>query len=173
MYGNDYTFIDYAKQYPSTKKYFHNWGIGAANTAVYPPGTIPQEWPGLGDPPFAVSNSEPWLTKSVHQTLIDLGHYKEDKSNSQQYLTILKIDVEGAEWDAVTGFLETFSDQLSQGFVKQFLVEWHWDQTNNLKRQRHKKLLKKLKSFGFKPWKVVTHTGSECCLDVSYVWSKK
>ena len=42
MYGRDYTFIDYAKQYPSEKRLFHEWGLGAPDTALYPPGTIPQ-----------------------------------------------------------------------------------------------------------------------------------
>lgn len=42
MHGRDYQGIDYAKQYPSAKKFFHNWGLGAADRAVYPPGSIPQ-----------------------------------------------------------------------------------------------------------------------------------
>lgn len=42
MYGKDYTNINYHKQYPSKLKHFHNWGIGAADKVVYPPGTVPQ-----------------------------------------------------------------------------------------------------------------------------------
>jgi hypothetical protein len=42
MHGKDYNGIDYANQYPSKLKFFHNWGLGAAEHAVYPLGTIPQ-----------------------------------------------------------------------------------------------------------------------------------
>jgi hypothetical protein len=42
MHGTAYANIDYAKQYPSKSKYFHNWGIGAADAAIYPPNSIPQ-----------------------------------------------------------------------------------------------------------------------------------
>ena len=31
--------------------------------------------------------------------------------------------------------------------------------------------MKKIEQIGFKPWKVNRHEGSDCCLDVSYVWS--
>ena len=31
--------------------------------------------------------------------------------------------------------------------------------------------MKKIEEIGFKPWKVNRHEGSDCCLDVSYVWS--
>ena len=33
--------------------------------------------------------------------------------------------------------------------------------------------MKKIEEIGFKPWKVNRHEGSDCCLDVSYVWSHK
>ena len=88
MHGREFSNIDYAHQYPSDKKHFHNWGVGAASEITYPPGTVPQEWPGLGDPQLSKSNTEPWLMKSIEKTIRDLGH---DKSK----LTILKIDVEG------------------------------------------------------------------------------
>ena len=171
MYGNNYAHIDYKKSYPSEKKFFHNWGIGAVST-IFPPGTIPQEWPGLGDPPFSSTNSEPWITKSIYQTLIDLGHYKPD-STKKQYLTILKIDVEGAEWSAMTAFLHQFEAQLKAGFVKQLLIEWHWDPTNKLRNHHHDLVLKNLRNVGFKPWKIDIHYGDSCCLDTSYIWSKE
>ena len=46
MHGTDYANIDYQSQYPSSKKVFHNWGLGAASAAVYPPNSVPQDWPG-------------------------------------------------------------------------------------------------------------------------------
>ena len=42
MHGTAYANIDYAQQYPSKSKHFHNWGVGAADVAVYPPGSVPQ-----------------------------------------------------------------------------------------------------------------------------------
>ena len=53
MHGSRYSRFNYAKHYPSQKKIFHNWGIGSLDDVVYPPGTFPQDWPGLGDPPFS------------------------------------------------------------------------------------------------------------------------
>jgi len=44
MHGTAYANIDYAKQYPSKMKKFHNWGLGAADSAIYPPGSVPQDW---------------------------------------------------------------------------------------------------------------------------------
>lgn len=99
MHGRDYSGIDYAKQYPSEKRVFHNWGIGVVSKAVYPVGSVPQEWPGLGDPQLSKSNSEPWELRSIEQTITDLGHRRSS-------ISVLKIDVEGAEWDALAAFFE-------------------------------------------------------------------
>jgi hypothetical protein len=98
MHGKAYANIDYSVQYPSASKEFHPWGLGALPKATYPPGTIPQEWPGLGDPAFSQSNSEEWEMRSIEQTMADLKLSK---------VAILKIDVEGAEWSAVTAMLES------------------------------------------------------------------
>lgn len=165
MHGRDYQGIDYAHQYPSEKKIFHNWGLGAADRAVYPPGSVPQEWPGLGDPQLSKSNPEPWEMKSIENTLNDLGHI--DKS-----ISILKIDVEGAEWDALVALLssEKMIAKIKQGFIRQMLLEYHWDPDSRLRNQRHAEILEKIRSLGFSPWKVNRHEGSECCLDVSYAW---
>jgi hypothetical protein len=99
MHGKDYAGIDYVNQYPSKLKTFHNWGIGVVSKALYASGTVPQEWPGLGDPQLSKSNSEPWELRSIEQTMIDLGH-------KERSISILKIDVEGAEWDSLTAFFE-------------------------------------------------------------------
>lgn len=42
MHGSDYSGIDYAKQYPGRGRYFHNWGISAAEKVTFPPNTVPQ-----------------------------------------------------------------------------------------------------------------------------------
>ena len=132
MHGAEYSNINYQVQYPSEKKFFHNWGVGPADYAVYPSGSIPQEWPGLGDPALSKSNIEPWEMKSIKRTFIDLKH--------TAGIQVLKIDVEGAEWDSIAALLSDLGDNydttssskekmklLSQGSIRQLLVEWHWD----------------------------------------------
>lgn len=46
-------------------------------------------------------------------------HFKE--------LSVLKVDVEGAEWDALTGMVYQMGPELQRGLIPQLLVEWHWD----------------------------------------------
>ena len=166
MHGSAYANIDYSTQYPSKLKKFHNWGIGAADRAVYPPGSIPQEWPGLGDPQLSKSNPEPWEMRSIEQTMSDLGH---------NTITILKIDVEGAEWDAIGAFLssEKMQKMVANGGISQLLMEWHWDPDSRARNGRHEQILRKVEEMGFLPWKVTRHEGSDCCLDVSYIWKQR
>ena len=165
MHGRDYSGIDYATQYPSKLKTFHNWGLGVVKKALYPVGTVPQEWPGLGDPQLSKSNSEPWLLKSIEQTMIELGH-------AYSGLTVLKVDTEGSEWDAIAAFFdsEKVVKMIKEGKIRQLLLEWHWDPDSTARNQRHAALMRKVEELGFKPWYVNRHEGSECCLDVSYVW---
>ena len=165
MHGPDYSRIDYATQYPSKLKKFHNWGLGVVDKALYPVGTVPQEWPGLGDPQLSKSNTEPWLLKSIEQTMVELGHMSTG-------LSILKIDTEGSEWDAVTAFLGSSKvlGLIQAGKIPQLLLEWHWDPDSTARNQRHAALMRKVEELGYRPWYVNRHPGSECCLDVSYVW---
>lgn len=44
------------------------------------------------------TNTQPWIMKSVERTMADLKHSR---------LSVLKIDVEGAEWTAVAAMLES------------------------------------------------------------------
>ena len=52
--------------------------------------------------------------------MLDLG---------QSSVTILKIDVEGAEWSALASMLESklMRRMVSSGRIGQLLIEWHWD----------------------------------------------
>lgn len=163
MHGEAYSNIDYSKQYPSKSKIFHSWGLGVLDKAIYPPGTIPQEWPGLGDPAFSETNDESWDMRSIEQTMKDLLVTK---------LSILKIDVEGAEWAALTAALESkFMRKLfKEGRIEQLLIEWHWDPNTSAFNSRHETLMKRIESLGFIPWNIERHVGSDCCLDVSYKW---
>lgn len=136
LHGNEYSHFRYARQYPSAKKFFHNWGVGVANQQIFQPGTVPQEWPGLGDPPLSKTNSHPWELRSIEQTMKDLNHIESG-------LSILKIDVEGAEWETLTAFFSSkFIEKLIlAGKIPQILAEFHWDPNSTLKNDRNKKLL--------------------------------
>ena len=56
----------------------------------------------------------------------DLGH---------TMLTVLKIDVEGAEWDALAAFLANtrMMKYVAEGKIKQLLLEFHWDPDSRAK----------------------------------------
>lgn len=138
MHGADFSRFHYDRDYPSKLKHFHNWGVGAASKAIYPPGTVPQDWPGLGDPPLSQSNSQPWDMRSIEQTMKDLNHTNSD-------LTILKIDVEGAEWDALIAFFASpiIEQKVKAGRIPQLLIEYHWDPDSKLRDGRHHNLIKR------------------------------
>ena len=238
MHGNNYANINYLKQYPTSRidqpsstksgqKYFHNWGLGSISRDIYPIASIPQLWPGLGDPGLSQTNSEPWEVRSLVQTFVDLDHLhpkkpftivtrievqgklptqtssiningtfseqsnevadkkerkrikrenrkKLDKttplSNSNRLLiednekferyvdtssvnsygkfdeiSILKIDVEGAEWDALAAMIynEPMLVILRQGMIKQLLLEYHWDPESKARNQRQSDIMKR------------------------------
>lgn len=164
MHGSAYSGINYQKQYPlPNMRTFHNWGLGSAPRAVYPKHAVPTEWPGLGDPALSKTNADAWEMRSVHQTMLDLN---------QTSLSILKVDVEGSEWIAMSSMLSTMGEQLSNGAVKQLLVEWHWDPDSTARNGRNAAILDRVLKLGFVAWKVNRHVGSDCCLDVSYIWTK-
>ena len=161
MHGAEYSNIHYKSQYPGKNRYFNNWGLSSAPRAVYPKHAVPFEWPGLGDPALSKVNSEAWDMRSVQQSMKDLGH---------RTLSVLKIDVEGGEWTALDGLFANNSKELSRGSIGQLLVEYHWDPDSTLRNERNARILDEAKKLGFVPWRVNRHKGSDCCLDVSYVW---
>lgn len=93
----------------------------------------------------------------------DLGH---------THLSVLKIDVEGSEWTAVAAMLESrkMRKLLASGAVEQLLFEFHWNPDTSAMNKRYEVILKRLDALGFVAWKVERHEGSDCCLDMSYVW---
>ena len=52
------------------------------------------------DPQLSKSNTEKWELKSIEQSMIDLNHF----NSTDSIISILKIDTEGSEWDALTAF---------------------------------------------------------------------
>jgi hypothetical protein len=92
----------------------------------------------LGDPQLSKSNSEPWELRSIERAMEDLGHLDAERS-----ISILKIDVEGAEWDALEAFLGSsrMKKYIAEGRVLQLLVEYHWDPDSRARNERHARLL--------------------------------
>ena len=68
------------------------------------------------------TNTEPWETRSLEKTIHDLGHAKTK-------LTVLKIDIEGAEWVTLMSAFgsDKMIEYLKNGFIEQLLLEFHWD----------------------------------------------
>ena len=52
------------------------------------------------DPQLSKSNTEKWELKSIEQSMIDLNHF----NSTDSIISILKIDTEGSEWDALIAF---------------------------------------------------------------------
>lgn len=91
---------------------YSNWGLGTADK-TYGIGEVPFRWPGIGY--LTLSNTQPWALKTVSGTMRALGHSK---------VTVLKMDVEGAEWFAVEDMVK--SRLIADGKVEQFCVELHF-----------------------------------------------
>lgn len=66
---------------------YHSYGLGSTD-GTFGPGKVPFRWPGLGY--LADTNTKPWELKRLPTIMRELQTTK---------LTILKVDVEGAEWD--------------------------------------------------------------------------
>ena len=71
------------------KAHYHTYGLGSVDR-VYQPNEVPFRWPGLDY--LKSTNTLPWKLQRLATTMQELGHAQ---------LTILKIDVEGAEWDSM------------------------------------------------------------------------
>lgn len=106
--------------------FFHDYGFGGADV-TYPPGTAPWAWPGIGY--GRESNDRTWTLKTLESTAMELGH-------SKNGISILKMDIEGAEWDVLERILSDSSsrERLRTGkFVRQMAIEIHFMPTFNEK----------------------------------------
>jgi hypothetical protein len=95
---------------------YHTYGLGGVDK-TYPPGTAPFNWPGIKY--LRASNPDTWVLKSVSTTIADT--IPTAGSGLGSSLTVLKIDVEGSEWDVI--------DQLVHAHWDQLLVELHFPPT--------------------------------------------
>eukprot|EP00457_Paulinella_chromatophora_P012439 gb/GEZN01012648.1/.p1 GENE.gb/GEZN01012648.1/~~gb/GEZN01012648.1/.p1 ORF type:complete len:290 (-),score=37.44 gb/GEZN01012648.1/:117-986(-) len=106
-------FNNIKKKYDSKQKTLHNWGVSLnQSNLIYPPGTAPFEWPGIGY--LRSSNSDPWDLRTIRSIMSTLKH---------DTIDILKVDAEGAEW----GCLRTFMDSGGLDLTSQLLAEFHFN----------------------------------------------
>jgi len=70
---------------------YHSVGLGLADSEVK---VAPFRWPGIGY--LKDRNTDPWVLQRIPTIMKEVGH---------SYLTYLKVDVEGAEWDAIDDIL--------------------------------------------------------------------
>jgi len=83
------------------KSHYHSVGLGLPDGQVEQ-GTAPFRWPGIGY--LSETNTEPWVLKRVSTIMKDLGHTR---------LSFLKIDAEGAEWDALDDVINVEWDEFA------------------------------------------------------------
>lgn len=81
------------------KALYHPYGLGSDGT--YEPGTVPFRWPGMGY--LRDSNSNQWTLKTLPRIQTEL---KNDR------ITVLKVDIEGGEWDMMMDIIRADWDEL-------------------------------------------------------------
>jgi FkbM family methyltransferase len=84
--------------------------------------------------------------KYVMVDVIDFSEYLVTHFKSDDFI-ILKVDVEGEEYDLLEHLIKTGSIS----FINELYCEWHWHKiaNDNINEDRHDKLIKKLNEFGF------------------------
>lgn len=75
--------------------HYHSYGLGFVDKK-YGPDQVPFRWPGMSY--LAEGNTAEWQLYSLPSILQQLNHKE---------LTILKIDIEGGEWDVMDDILKT------------------------------------------------------------------
>mmetsp|Transcript_22208 Transcript_22208/g.48363 ORF Transcript_22208/g.48363 Transcript_22208/m.48363 type:complete len:416 (+) Transcript_22208:68-1315(+) len=78
---------------------YHPYGLG--NDGTYEPGTVPFRWPGMGY--LRDSNSNQWTLKTLPRIQTELENDR---------ITVLKVDIEGGEWDMMTDIIQSDWDEL-------------------------------------------------------------
>jgi hypothetical protein len=114
-------------KYNSMGGIYHNYGLGRLEDYTYAPGMVPFRYPGMGY--LKETNTYPWRLKNIPTSIQDTigssssssSSASSSSSNSKRHpsLTILKIDVEGTEWDIM--------DQLTNVDWDLLMIELHWE----------------------------------------------
>jgi len=89
------------------RAHYHSMGLGTTD-GVAEPGTAPFRWPGIGY--MRYTNTAPWILKRIPTIMKELGHSQ---------VSHLKVDAEGAEWDAIP-------DIVASTQWTEFAVEMHF-----------------------------------------------
>lgn len=82
-------------------------------------------------------------TKPISVKAIDFSAWIKRTFDDQKDFIILKMDIEGAEYDVLEKMLT--DDTLK--YINILFIEWHWQKLKGFDRQRHVHLVDKLKSF--------------------------
>lgn len=94
---------------------YHSYGLGGRD-AFYGPGQVPFNWPGLGY--LKATNTAEWELKSLPTIMRELHNGNRAEIEAASTHIILKVDVEGAEWDAMEDLVHANWNQL--------LIEMHF-----------------------------------------------
>ena len=89
-----------AYEKPVPDVFFHGYGVGKAS-GEYGPGEVPFRWPGIDF--LRASNTQPWTLRSFPSILKSLGH---------AHVHVVKIDIEGGEWDVLPDIAAASWDEL-------------------------------------------------------------
>ena len=98
-------------------------------------------------------------SKEIKVNCIDISDFIIKNFNKDDYI-ILKMDIEGSEYDILPKMLE---DGLFDGYINTLYGEWHLGKLKNISTQFHNNLVKKLQEKGFtmKLWCAETQTIGE------------
>lgn len=147
---NPYMVQIYKKRFPDYKLYNSAVSTIYGETKFY-----------IGDTILSSSLREDKTTGMNNPTeikvkCIDISHFI-IKNFSRDDLIILKMDIEGSEYDILPKMLE---DGLFDGYINTLYGEWHWNKLKNISKQFHENLIQQLKqkNFTMKEWCAETQT---------------
>jgi FkbM family methyltransferase len=101
-----------------------------------------------------IYKAKPILVESV-----DISSFIKKQFSPNDYI-VLKIDIEGTEYDILPKMLK---DGLFDGYINKLYGEWHWDRLKNISKEFHENLIQQLKqkNFTMKEWCAETQTIGE------------
>tara|TARA_B100000497_G_scaffold36459_1_gene42704 strand:+ start:2820 stop:3407 length:588 start_codon:yes stop_codon:yes gene_type:complete len=94
------------------------------------------------------------VDKYINVSSIDIAKFITDNFSKNDYI-IMKMDIEGAEYEILPHLLNT---NVLQDYVNKLYGEWHLGKLKNLKKEVHDNLVTELKSHGFnmKNWSAIS-----------------
>ena len=86
-----------------------------------------------------------YKAKPILVESIDISSFIKKQFSPNDYI-VLKIDIEGTEYDILPKMLK---DGLFDGYINKLYGEWHWHKLKNISKQFHNNLIQQLKQKGF------------------------